>query len=101
MKNRLELHEILCEILGSRHVYFQPPSNVTMVYPAIRYELSDINTIKADDELYLKNRRYTVILITKDPEHEAIDKLLSLRYSSFDRSYTRDNLNHYVYTIYY
>ena len=33
MERRLELHEALCEVLGSRNVYFQPPDNVTMRYP--------------------------------------------------------------------
>ena len=41
MKTRYELHEFLCEILGSRNVYFQPPESVKMKYPAIVYERTD------------------------------------------------------------
>ena len=33
MKTRYELHEFLCEILGSRNVYFQPPESVKMKDP--------------------------------------------------------------------
>ena len=41
MKTRYELHEFLCEILGSRNVYFQPPESVKMKYPAIVYERTE------------------------------------------------------------
>ena len=32
MDRRLKLHEELCDILGSRNVYFQPPETVKMKY---------------------------------------------------------------------
>jgi len=36
MENRrIQLHEILCDVLGTRNVYFQPPESVDMNYPAI------------------------------------------------------------------
>ena len=37
MRSRLDLHEALCEALGSKNVYFSPRSNVKMSYPAIVY----------------------------------------------------------------
>ena len=43
-ERRLELHEILCTILGSRNVYFQPPESIKMNYPAIVYGLDDMQT---------------------------------------------------------
>ena len=45
MKTRYELHEFLCEILGSRNVYFQPPESVKMKYPAIVYERTEIKIV--------------------------------------------------------
>ena len=47
MGNRLELHEIFCDILGSRNAYFQPPASVKMNYPAIKYSLSNIENNNA------------------------------------------------------
>ena len=44
---------------------------------------------------------YEIIVIDKLPNNEVIDKILELPYSSFDRHYVSDNLNHDVITIYY
>lgn len=98
---RLELHEILCGILGSRNVYFQPPENLKLVFPCIIYE-HDQNDIKhADNRKYMNKRRYQVTIIDKDPDTEIPEKLDDLMFSSFDRRFTQDNMNNIVYTIYY
>lgn len=97
MASRLELHEELCDILGSRNVYFQPPPSVKLIYPAIVYSRSGIDKIPADDIAYLLPRRYMVTLIEHDPDTETIDKLLKLPYCMYDRHYAADNLNHEVF----
>lgn len=101
MDRRLELHEILVSILGGRNVYFQPPPSIRMKYPCIVYELDDIHTMKADNSKYADKRRYKITVIDSDPDSEFIDKLLELQYCSFDRFYAADNLNHFVFTLYY
>ena len=100
-KNRETLDALLCEILGSENVYFQAPENMKMHYPCIRYEKSDINTKKADDRDYLKFNRYTVTLIHRDPDNTIVDALQELPYCDFDRFFVSENLNHYVFTLYY
>ena len=67
-ERRLELHEILCTILGSRNVYFQPPESIKMNYPAIVYGLDDIDNQYANDGVYLSHRRYSVTVIDKNPD---------------------------------
>lgn len=101
MSKRLELHELLCDILGSRNVYFQPPSSLQMVYPAIRYSRSRIEKVHADDSAYKRKIAYELILIDKNPDSVYCDKILELPYCAFDRAYTSDNLNHFTFTIYY
>ena len=107
MSERLELHEILCEIInitepdGDRHVYFQPPPSVQMKYPAIVYKLKAIDPLHADDGMYLHNTAYEAILIDPNPDCEIFAKMIRLPYCKFDRPYTKDNLNHYTFTIYY
>ena len=100
MLDRLDLHEKLCDILGTRNVYFQPPASVKMNYPAIVYSRSRINSIHANDAIYIHHPGYEVILIDKNPDSEYIEKILQLRYCRFDRHYESDNLNHDVFTIY-
>lgn len=101
MSNRTDLQAKLERILGSRNVYYQPPESVKMNYPAIVYSRSDINSKYADNKSYLRTNRYEIIVIDKRPDNDAIDKILELPLSSFDRHYTADNLHHDVLTLYY
>lgn len=100
-KSRLELHEILCDILGSRNVYFQPPENLKMKYPCLVYERSGIDEIFADNEAYRNLKRYTITYIDEDPDSEIPDKLQAHRYCYFDTHFKADNLNHDVFTLYF
>jgi hypothetical protein len=108
MGSRLNLHDILCEIVnitdptnGDRHVYFQPPESLRMKYPAIRYSLNDINNTHASDGVYTQSRSYEIIIIDPDPDSEIVDKVSKLPLCRFNRAYKSDNLNHWVFTLYF
>lgn len=101
MDNRLELQTRLEEILGSRNCYFQPPASIRMNYPAIVYSLSNMDKLHASDGTYRLLTAYTLTLIDKNPGSEFVSKLMMLPYCTFNRFYTSDNLNHWVYTLYY
>ena len=74
---------------------------VKMVYPCIVYSLETIDTRQADNLPYMKNRAYSVIIIDKNPDSEFVDKLSELKLCRFERHYTANNLNHWVFRIYY
>lgn len=101
MADRLQLHELLCSILGSRNVYFQPPESIRMNYPAIVYALDAIENTYANDRVYLSERRYAVTVIDVDPDSLIADKIAMLPLCRFNRLYTSDNLNHYVFELYF
>ncbi len=101
MHDRIELQQILEDILGSRNVYFQPPAPVKMSYPAIVYELSDIENEHADNVPYVQRTRYSITVIDKDPDSRIPFAISKLPTCSFDRAYKSDNLNHYVLNLYY
>lgn len=101
MGTRLDLQNKLVELLGSKHVYYQPPESVKIEYPAIVYSKNDIRTTRADDSVYSKRTQYEIIVIDKKPDNKVIDELLKLSYCSYDRHYNSDNLNHDVLTLYY
>ena len=101
MPSRLNLQTELETILGSRNVYFQPPSSVRMQYPAIVYSRKGIEKRSANDCAYRKLSSYEVILVDKNPDSKFVNKILDLPYCSFDRHYESDNLNHDVFTLYY
>ena len=56
MGSRIDLQSKLEDILGSRNVYFQPPENLKIKYPAIIYSLNNINLRFADNMPYMKGR---------------------------------------------
>ena len=101
MASRPSLQIIFEEILKSRNVYFQPPENVRINYPAIVYSLGTVNKLYANNNAYKFLTAYTVVLIDKNPDSEFIDKISSLPLCQFDRPYKSDNLNHYVFTLYF
>lgn len=107
MNRRLMLHEILCSALycptsgENCRAYFQPPSTVRMKYPAIVYALDDIENTFANDGVYLSGKKYSVTVIDSDPDSKLIDKISALPTCRYNRHYTKDNLNHDVFEIFY
>lgn len=101
MASRLELHEELCKILGSRNVYYQPPASIKMKYPAIVYSLDNIEKLHANDGVYGKRIRYSVTYIDQSPDSDKVMIIADLPYCRFNRTYVSDNLNHYTYTLYF
>lgn len=101
MNKRLELHEILCKLLGSRNVYFQPPATVKMKYPCIVYRRNNVDSVQADNILYKNVQGYQIIVIDSHPDSLIPNKILHLPLCRFDRHYTADNLNHDVYNVYF
>ena len=68
MHNRLDLHELLCEVLGSRNVYYSPPESVKLKYPAIVYSRSNIENTFADDSVYKQAHLYSITIIDANPD---------------------------------
>lgn len=101
MASRLNLQLLLENLLGSRNVYFQPPESVKMKYPAIVYALEDIDNSYADNGVYSSHRKYSVTVIDEDPDSPFIDMVAVLPTCRFNRHYTSDNLNHWVYSLYF
>ena len=101
MASRESLNDMLKQLLGYPNVYYQPPSNVKMVYPAIVYDLNDVFRLHADNMTYLMKREYIITVIDKKPDNPVIEKILSLPLSGFSRSYKADNLYHTVLTLYF
>lgn len=101
MGQRLKLQTLLEGILGSRNVYFQPPATITMNYPAIVYSRNDIWAEHASNLPYTHKKRYMVTVIDRNPDSTTPDKIGKLPLCRFSRHFTKDNLNHDVYDLYF
>lgn len=91
-----DLLETICE-----HVYFQPPANVQMQYPAIVYSRGRADQAYADNSPYKFVQQYDLTLISRDPDEIRFTKLRELPLCRHERFYVADNLNHDVFTIYF
>lgn len=96
-----ELQNLLENLLGSKNVYFQPPSQQKISYPCIIYQLDYIRASYANGLPYTHDKRYLVKYISKSPDQYIPDKIGMLQTASFDRFYVSDNLNHWAYKLYF
>ena len=101
MATRIDLQNVLEELLGSRNVYYQPPESLKMSYPAIVYSRKTIDNSYANDSVYKQNYAYELTVIDKNPDSEIVNKVSKLSTCRFDRHFKSDNLNHDVFTLYY
>lgn len=101
MAPRVQLQSLLESVLGSDHVYFQPPNNMVLAYPCIVYKRDQARTQFADNDPYMRQKRYQVTVMDKDPDSAIPDKIASLPTCLFDRFFTAGNLNHDVFNIFF
>lgn len=99
MASRLKLQEVLEAVLKTNNVYFQPPTK--MNYPCIIYDLSGDKTEYANNAIYIKANQYTITLIDRNPDSEFFEKIRMLPMCTFDRFYTADSMNHWVFELYF
>lgn len=104
MDKRLELDALLRKVMkdvsGVENVYFQPPENLLLKYPAIVYSRSDIRNRPADDVVYSQFTFYDLTVIDKNPDSLLVYAVASLPRCKFGRHYKSDNLNHDTFTIF-
>ena len=98
---RLELQALLTAILGTNNVYFQPPANRQIVYPCIVYNRESTESSFADNNPYRFTKKYQVTVISDDPDTNIPDRVAELSMCVHDRTFVTDNLNHYVFTLYF
>lgn len=100
--SRLSLQTALEKIVGKDHAYFQPPSKGNISLPCIIYTLADIQTTHADNVIYRTCKAYQLILGDKNPDTTHVATLLSsFNTIKFERFYTADGINHWVFTLLY
>lgn len=99
MALRLDLQTLLETICPN--VYFQPPTNVQLVYPCIVYERDSGDTKFADDKPYSHTVRYQIVVIDRDPDSPILAQIAALPMCLFNRFYSANNLNHNVYNLFF
>lgn len=108
MGQRLQLHEVLTNLLGTQNeppetdrVYFQPPANVQMLFPCFVYSRDSTDTLFAGNNPYRLTKRYQVTYIDGSPDSDVPDKVAALPMCTHTTTFSADNRNHYVFTLYF
>lgn len=101
MASRLDLSRTFRQILGNNNVYYQPPSGHKLSYPCIIYKSRIPDVRYADNLKYRNTKCYEVVLIDRNPESEYFDPIHELPLCRMDRAYMADNLNHWVFVLYW
>lgn len=96
---RKEFNKLLRTICPN--VYFQPPDNLSMKYPAIVYSYDDVDEKYANNNKYGSIPGYQVIVIDQNPDSKIANMIHKMPESSYVREFKKYNLNHYIYRVYY
>lgn len=96
---RMDLQLRLEEATGYP-VYFQPPENVRISYPATIYHRDRSWDVWADNGKYLLYKGYILTYCSEDPDDPVLDRIELLPMCSYERHYEADGLNHDVFLIY-
>jgi hypothetical protein len=100
MDRRLELHDELLQFIPK--AYFQPPSDIQMVYPCIVYTKIEKSVKHANDTRYLSMQGYQLMLIERVPDSNKADDIEGyFQNCSISQYYTADNLYHTTIELYY
>lgn len=100
-RTRMAFKDLLKATAPAAMVVGQEPGNISMTYPAIRYETNSDEVFYADNIPYEITDRYAVTCIEEDPNTPIAKLIRQLPMCAFNRFYVADNLNHTVYNIYF
>lgn len=100
---RIELQNILEDILGTSNVYFQPGPSLSLKYPCIIYNRSSVRTMPADDRIWNCRQQYSVTVIDYDPDSQIPFDLLEefQKLIRIESNYRSNGLNHTKLQLYY
>ena len=101
MGQRLNLSNLLRNLLGSNNVYYEPPSDFKMKFPCIVYERAKLEPDYADNLPYKIDKVYYVTCIYDDPDSDLPLKLAQLPMCVQQRHYQSDNKHYDQYRLVY
>lgn len=83
------------------NIYFTPPEDQLLKYPACVVVREDFNLQKANNKPYMTNMGYKITYMSKDSSDNIFTKITSLfRFASFRAEYKVDGLYHKVFVVY-
>lgn len=100
MRKWKQLYPMLDAVSDEVTVYYQPPEEIKLDYPAILFEKTGGEYSFANNKVNSKAAKFKVTVIYKDPNFEYEESMSHIRYCSPDTSFRTEGLYHDVYTVY-
>ena len=102
MLKRVDIQEKFKFLLGSNNVYYQPPANLKMKYPAIVYSLDGLDVKRFDNTRLINKNCFSVTHIYRNESENLVETILkNFEYISFDNRSIVDGIYNDHYTIYW
>lgn len=102
MLKRVDIQEKFKFLLGSNNVYYQPPANLKMKYPAIVYSLDGLDVKHFDNKRLINKNCFSVTHIYRNESENLVETMLkNFEYISFDNRSIVDGIYNDHYTIYW
>lgn len=95
IQETINLLKEICE-----NVYYNPPASIQMRYPCILVQLDDMLHGHANNRVYKRDNRYSLIVIDRNPDSDLMRKVDDLPMTSMGRSYIADGLWHFTFTMF-
>ena len=100
MKDRekvlIKIKEKICP-----NVYFTPPENIKINYPACIVTREDLSVHRANNNLYIISIGYKLVYVSKSEADDVFIKVLNnFNYSNFRTEYKVNGLYHKVFIVY-
>ena len=102
MLKRVDIQDKFKFLLGSNNVYYQPPANLKMKYPAIVYSLDGLDVKRFDNTRLINKNCFSVTHIYRNESENLVETMLkNFEYISFDNRSIVDGIYNDHYTIYW
>lgn len=102
MLKRVDIQEKFKFLLGSNNVYYQPPANLKMKYPAIVYSLDGLDVKHFDNTRLINKTCFSVTHIYRNENENLVETMLkNFEYISFDNRSIVDGIYNDHFTIYW
>ena len=88
--------------IQENNVYYQPPANLKMKYPAIVYSLDGLDVKRFDNTRLINKNCFSVTHIYRNESENLVETMLkNFEYISFDNRSIVDGIYNDHYTIYW
>ena len=96
-----ELQSLVKGLAGVKQAYIQPPTS-GMEFPCIIIEQGLLSNVSyASNQKYHNKKGYTITVVDRDPYSLIPDLVDGLEYTEFNRFFKTNNVNHFVFQMFF